>query len=414
MTIGQRIADQRKKLGLSQEALGERLGVSRQAISKWESDTSVPEIDNLIVLSKLFSVSVGWLLGVEAAQDMPAEAVVPEEERQESLWQWVLRWLKGWELPDRQEVPSRLRAVLHFLTPRRLGILLLVLTQLFLGLWTLRNHNLAASAQLEALIAKNTADSLRAEVQSLQNVLGRQTLSDAAPGTLLSDYTFQIDPAADTLTATVTFSAVPHSWQEGTRGYLCISGKGVEPLEIPCRWDGAFFRCAAVLELTENIQLCFALEYEDGSRQLQLLSAPELENGTYTQPPVVSGSIGGLLYNPKTQLLLLQELDVTFQRTDVSANTAVTWQTQSIMLLADEEEAARYCHFDADSHPHDSSFTSAGTGFYTREKSMSNVILTEGQQVELVLYAELSNGLSAREVIGTWTVDTNGTLIPAG
>ena len=44
-TLGQRIAERRKMLGLSQEALGEKLGVSRQAISIWESDSAVPEID---------------------------------------------------------------------------------------------------------------------------------------------------------------------------------------------------------------------------------------------------------------------------------------------------------------------------------------------------------------------------------
>ena len=54
-------------MGLSQEGLGERLGVSRQAIYKWESDTSLPEIDKLITLSKIFSLPVGWLLGVEQA-----------------------------------------------------------------------------------------------------------------------------------------------------------------------------------------------------------------------------------------------------------------------------------------------------------------------------------------------------------
>jgi len=42
MTVGQRIAHKRKELGLSQEALGEQLGVSRQAIYKWESDATLP------------------------------------------------------------------------------------------------------------------------------------------------------------------------------------------------------------------------------------------------------------------------------------------------------------------------------------------------------------------------------------
>ena len=41
MTIGQRIAERRKLLGISQEALGEQMGVSRQAISKWEADGAI-------------------------------------------------------------------------------------------------------------------------------------------------------------------------------------------------------------------------------------------------------------------------------------------------------------------------------------------------------------------------------------
>ena len=71
LTIGQRIAERRKLLSLSQEALGEKMGVSRQAISKWEADAAVPEIDKLIAMSKLFSVSVGWLLGTES--DVPGQ-----------------------------------------------------------------------------------------------------------------------------------------------------------------------------------------------------------------------------------------------------------------------------------------------------------------------------------------------------
>ena len=69
MTMGQRIAQKRKEQGLSQEGLGEQLGVSRQAIYKWESGAAVPEIDKLIALSRLFGVSVGWLLGVEELPD---------------------------------------------------------------------------------------------------------------------------------------------------------------------------------------------------------------------------------------------------------------------------------------------------------------------------------------------------------
>ena len=65
MTLGQRIQELRKQHGLSQEGLGERLGVSRQAISRWEMDGAVPEVDKLIAMARLFGVSLNQLLGVE-------------------------------------------------------------------------------------------------------------------------------------------------------------------------------------------------------------------------------------------------------------------------------------------------------------------------------------------------------------
>ena len=59
MTTGQKIAARRKELELSQEALGDKLGVSRQTVYKWESDLSLPDIDKLVALSRLFQVPVG-------------------------------------------------------------------------------------------------------------------------------------------------------------------------------------------------------------------------------------------------------------------------------------------------------------------------------------------------------------------
>ena len=66
MTLGQRIQELRKHQNLSQEELGTRLGVSRQAVSRWEMDGAVPDVDKLIAMSKLFSVTLNDLLGVEA------------------------------------------------------------------------------------------------------------------------------------------------------------------------------------------------------------------------------------------------------------------------------------------------------------------------------------------------------------
>ena len=70
MTLGQRIQELRKQSSLSQEALGEKLGVSRQAVSRWEMDGAVPEVDKLIAMGRLFGVDLNSLLQV--AQPGPA------------------------------------------------------------------------------------------------------------------------------------------------------------------------------------------------------------------------------------------------------------------------------------------------------------------------------------------------------
>lgn len=62
MTIGQRIQQIRVSLGLSQEEFGERLEVSRQTVSKWELDQTVPEVQKIVMISKLFSVTTDSIL----------------------------------------------------------------------------------------------------------------------------------------------------------------------------------------------------------------------------------------------------------------------------------------------------------------------------------------------------------------
>ena len=66
MTTGEKIAKQRKELNYTQEQLGEILGVSRQSISKWESDIAYPETDKLIKMGKLFDCSMDYLLNDES------------------------------------------------------------------------------------------------------------------------------------------------------------------------------------------------------------------------------------------------------------------------------------------------------------------------------------------------------------
>lgn len=69
MKLNEKIFYCRRKAGMSQEALAEELGVSRQAVSKWETGDAVPEIGKLLALAKTFDVTTDWLLSEEAPED---------------------------------------------------------------------------------------------------------------------------------------------------------------------------------------------------------------------------------------------------------------------------------------------------------------------------------------------------------
>lgn len=62
MKLAEKIQRLRKQNNFSQEELADRLGVSRQSISKWESELSMPEIDKIVQLSELFGVTTDFLL----------------------------------------------------------------------------------------------------------------------------------------------------------------------------------------------------------------------------------------------------------------------------------------------------------------------------------------------------------------
>lgn len=88
MKLSEKILHCRKKLGCSQEALAEKLGVSRQAVSKWETGESEPEIGKLRRMAEIFHVSVDWLLSEEEPQtEQPRTS--PEEAAAASLPQWL-------------------------------------------------------------------------------------------------------------------------------------------------------------------------------------------------------------------------------------------------------------------------------------------------------------------------------------
>lgn len=78
MTLGEKIYKLRTKRGMSQEAFGEVLGVSRQSVSKWETDQSLPELDKIVAISGIFDVSTDYLLkeAVEEREEQEPRVII--------------------------------------------------------------------------------------------------------------------------------------------------------------------------------------------------------------------------------------------------------------------------------------------------------------------------------------------------
>lgn len=89
MTFGERLMSLRRARGLSQEALGDMLDVTRQTVSKWERGDSTPELEKLVELSRIFGVSLDELAGMERTE-RPGDAAQaqPEQSVPGAGWRW--------------------------------------------------------------------------------------------------------------------------------------------------------------------------------------------------------------------------------------------------------------------------------------------------------------------------------------
>ena len=207
MTTGQRIAQYRKALGLSQEALGEKLGVSRQSIYKWESDAALPEIEKLVTLSRLFGLSVGALLGVEE-ESAPAETGELTEAQLKLVEEITQRYLSA--------APAR---------PRRLTAALLAVAALaaLLGIRSV-SHRLERM-ESQYLYLQNSIDSVSHSVdRRVDAIAGQVTDLLKTQNDLTADYAAQVvevDPAGGTVT--FSFRATPKTFTEGTVAYLEVA-----------------------------------------------------------------------------------------------------------------------------------------------------------------------------------------------
>ncbi len=255
MTVGERIAQKRKELGLSQEALGEKLCVSRQAIYKWESDAALPEIEKLVALSKLFEVPVGWLLGVEAEAEVPKDSGELNETQIKMVEEIVGRYLAA------QPKPKKPRRGLQILAA---AIVVAVGIHLFNRLDGLDNqYNSLRNAVNEINWSVNT---------QINGIAGRVEAILKAQNELTADYGTEL-VGIDLLANTATFGmqAVPKTFVEGMNAVFLVNS-GAGPVEVAAELStGGVFSAEVTTDLTDEISLSVVFLNPDGTRQNQLL-----------------------------------------------------------------------------------------------------------------------------------------------
>lgn len=122
MTFGNRLYELRKSFGLSQEELAELLDVSRQSVSKWESDKGYPEMTRLIFLSDYFGVSLDYLMRGEEKEELSEQEKESLEYHTDTLMNRIQIFLTN--LNDKQKKKLQLLYVLIILV--LVGILYLI------------------------------------------------------------------------------------------------------------------------------------------------------------------------------------------------------------------------------------------------------------------------------------------------
>ena len=261
MTTGQRIALKRKEAGLSQETLGAELGVSRQSIYKWESDTALPEIDKLVALSRRFGVTVGWLLGVEEA---PETASAPDSGE-----------LTDAQLKMVEEITARYIAALPAPKPRKKWPYVLAALMV-----------LSAAHRAYQSIDRQF-DGVYSRIGQMDSSMSNQVYSISGQveeilkqqNSLTVDYEIKL-VSADLVKNAVTFSvyAVPKTYVEGMRVEFSVdNGHSSNSKTVLSEPDqngqpvSEKFSTELTCELTDDIAITAVFVMPDGTRQTQPL-----------------------------------------------------------------------------------------------------------------------------------------------
>ena len=255
MTIGERISLLRKKSGLSQEKLAELVGVSRQAIGKWESGLSLPGIDNLQELAKVLGVSCDELI-------TGTPSVTPDTPKSEAY----IAVASVRDLLAQQSITE------HKGAQRRLIFLSIAFGLVFLlSIGGIALH-FSSAATLEQLSARLSG--LESQIAGLQGQLYLpQESSTPGTSTLIADYEckYTLLPSGDAVNLRV--SVLPKSLTEGQSAQFSVIADG-QNLTVPAQVEGGEFWAELEIPLTNDFnsfKVSFLLDQPNGETAQELL-----------------------------------------------------------------------------------------------------------------------------------------------
>ncbi len=256
MTMGERIQELRKKGGLSQESLGEQLSVSRQAISKWESDTAIPEVDKLIAMSRLFAVPVGVLLGVEESDGANGEPTGQELTERElaAVETIVSRYVQESEKhrPKLKRWPFAVLAAV-----------------VVIAFWSMYERLDNVSSQYTYL--NNNIYSIQASVASqIGSLTGQVTDILDQQNSIVADYTCVTEKIEPPETVTLQVSATPKEYTEGMTAEFWTESSDAASVTEQGTWQGTAFAATLVVPMSDEIRVYVGF-YTDGVKTTQLL-----------------------------------------------------------------------------------------------------------------------------------------------
>lgn len=304
MTLGQRIQQLRKDKGLSQEALGEFLGVSRQAISKWESDATIPEIDNLIAMSRLFETPVGVLLGVEEGDPACPAAEELTDRELKAVEAIVGRYLEQ----ARPQKPKR-KIWPMVAAGAGVGVMILLLAFWVKGL----NSRMSALQSNVNSISSNVSRSIDSMTNQIQSILDQET-------SLLADYSCQVagaDLSAGTLFLDV--NVTPKEYTEGMELIFTAEPAGTDPVTAPgTLTSGHTFRTEGwAVPLGDPIKLSVSWG-GGGSWQTQTLETLYGYSGNIGLDLSLSHGGQSVFLNNRTEWLVIWDIEGAFYPESVS------------------------------------------------------------------------------------------------